>query len=1075
MKNIALFLLACFLGALIVSPSFGYAEDIQKNILIIHQVQETAALEELLDEVPFFAVVLPELKISKTPISKEMEDLMKTLQSRQEKPKILFSMGRYPKTVRGLITISKNRQKKERFLKTMESLLQKSDGIVFLFEDIFEQFSFQEKLRLAELIQEIRLLAKGKIVTGKGDQEWNLLSPEFSVWAVGNKNVIEKRVVPKKRKQMVVRRDGSKEETGLKEGKEGDTSSAPSERASDVADPRATSSGSQGSSSGVSGTTVSSSSGVVSSGGSAGGSTGSGAPNFFRPTKKFSTFIYHHGSRRPKEWINALLAEGFTDVYVSNYEPEWTGELIHLIKQLAPQIQISVIAEGDCALSLDASCGEKNLTIYKDPQRVLVSTKISETNAWLEKFGSPGERVEGILYDVEAYLGPGSFYQCENSGAFGKCSIENVLQMIKLAFVPLKNQGFRQSMVWGSSRNTSPDSGSSYSADLMKIFKAADFQQTISEVLILAYHDQFSDQDVKQGFEISEKACKELPKCPQLIPVIETNHIPSEPVASFYEEGRAAAEASLEKTKTAYGSLQSFAGQGVNWLLSYREPALVNRSVFPGNIDQEGDVKILSVQSSGNLLNPSTLKISYQISYQQTASQGVLKMLVSNGEKTKYLQEISVNTSSGSANSASIDLSFDAMKDLSAGNYEVNFFLTSDRYFNRTSSKKGNIQTVTLQKDAVSSDSGSSSGGSSGGTSGGGALVLPTPPAISLPMIFGFSNPSDILSPGSAVETLITEQAKKGVFEIPFHLGGNITPDGKDLMMGGKTPDLKSFMDLLASIEKKLNYPANTLRIRAYLRASLTAQDASADSFGPGKTSIMDPVVRQNIKTLIQQIATGNKYNLQSVRIDLITLDFEAILASNYDVQDLFAGDEGYTNQMADFIQEVKALQLGKKIGVFSAGFINKNWFPSEKATPIASPWTVSPQNFISPEDASLLFSKGLDVIVLGAYETFPDQSKVGGYVNAGTHGPLHSNFESFLKFQIQVIKDLSLDPSKNLILALPAFQSGQSPNVVLTATAVSTIQTLINSGFISKFQGEVFDFGSVDAAEQSLILNAEK
>ncbi len=1015
---------------------------LQTNVLMISKMQKNQPLEETIKSLKISHLVLPELDISekKVEFSEESRNVLQNLEKLTQKPLLLLSVGKKRESAMVLIGAESDPKKKQVLLWRMYQVLQKVDGISINFEGIFETFSFTEKLQLEKMTNDIRTLAKNakKLVAGNGKNDlkfqnrkdttvWYLNQERKSLSAssvVGKHIPEEKKVLPPRNEQKV--NIQTLPEVLVIPSKSRD---------------------------------------VFGGGASAGGPpaapqpvpppTPAPTPVFsFIPKKKFSTYVQNHGARRPQEFINEMLSEGFSEVYVSNYEPEWTGEFIHLLKASYPTIKVSVIAEGDCALAIDPTCGNKNLTIYKDPNRVLETTNIKQTNAWLLKYGSSGEKVEGIHYDVEAYLGPGSFYQCDHSGSFGKCTIDDVLSMVDLAFVPLQAQGYQQSMVWGSSRNTTPDQASSYSADLLRLFASTGFQKSVGQLVILAYSDQFSNIDVQPTFQAAETLCQKSSFCPQIIPVIETDHVPAEPSASFFEEGRQAAERMLVLTQNEEGQLASYAGQGVDTLLSYHEPALVNRAVFPGNIENEGDVKIVSVQASSSELSPAKNSITFTVNYNQTALNGVLSLQVLSLAHDKILVDASSQAAAGGNQTASLNISYQNFAQEPEGSYEVNLFLTSQKYFDRTRKKANNIQTFFLKK----------------------TVSPPKPPALSIPIIFGFSQPSDITSPNAAVEQQITDQVKKGVMDVPVYLGGNITPDGNDLKNGGQTPDFTAFNAMLSKIEKNLNFPDKSIRIRGYLRASLTAADASAQASGPGKTSIMNPSTRQNIKTLIQQIATQKKYGIDSSRLDLITFDFEDLLASNYDPADLAPSDEGFVNQIADFVKEIKQMNLGKKIGVYTTGIINKNWFPNEKAIPTGSPCKDSPRNFISKEDAQSLFAAGVDTLTLGAYVIFPLKSPpscgADPTLMPNPYEPFQDSYESYLRFHIQTIKDLNLNPSQNIIIVISVFSAN---GVVTPAISVTALQSILSSNLVNLIQAEAFDFGSLDVNERTLILNAEQ
>jgi len=1014
---------------------------LQTNVLMISKIQKNQSLEDTIKNLKITDLVLPELTISErmVDLSSESQEVIQGLKKLPTRPRIFLSLGKSRETAKMLIAAERDPKKKQVLLWRIVQVLQKADGIAINFEGIFETFAFDEKLQLEKIMNDIRTLAwkQKKLIAGNGKNDLKFQNSKNTiVWYLNQerKNVMQQ--------QSIVAKIQPKNE----EAKPSETRQLPEVLVTPQPNRE-----------------------VFGGGASPGGpapapqpvppppSPPAPTPIFsFVPKKKFASYIENHGARRPQELINELLSESFTEIYVSNYEPEWTGEFIHLLKTTNGGVHVSVVAEGDCALALDATCGNKNLSIYKDPARVLVTTNIKPTNAWLLKYGSPGEKVEGIHYDVEAYLGPGSFYQCDHNGTFGKCTIDDVIQMVDLAMVPLQSQGYQQSMVWGSSRNASPDQGSSYSADLTRLFASAGFQKSVGQLVLLAYSDQFSNVDVQPSFLAAEKFCLTTSFCPQLIPVIETDHVPAEPAASFFEEGRQAAERMLVLTQTEEENLKSYAGQGVHNLLSYHEPALVNRAVFPGNIENEGDVKILSVSASASELSPAKNSITFTVNFNQATPSGSLSLQVRSLANDTILADASSQGVSGSNQSASLTIAYQNFSQEPEGSYEVNIFLTSKKYFDRTRKKANNVQTFSLKK----------------------TINPPQSPKLSIPVIFGFSQPSDITSPSALMEQQITDQVNKGVIDIPIYLGGNVASDGSGLV---PSPNFSPFMNLLTKIETNLQFAPNTLRLRGYLRASVTKADADTQQGGAGKISLSNASVRSNVKALIRDIALNNKYQMASARLDLITLDFEAITASNYDQNDLASGDEGSVTQIAQFVSEIKTMNIGKKIGVYTAGMINKNWFPSETATPVPSPFLVSPTNYLSEEDAELLYTSGLDVIVIGAYVTFPNASTFVNN-NPTAFGPIHTDFESFLKHQITTIRNiasrnpnLNLNPINNELLLIPDFASATLPNVVSTDSAVQSLKSLINSGFSTQIHAEAFDFGSLDSTEKALILSAQQ
>lgn len=292
-----------------------------------------------------------------------------------------------------------------------------------------------------------------------------------------------------------------------------------------------------------------------------------GEDSFASNSFRRATWIWNHGSSTPQEYVQMTLNEAMTDVYLSSYDPDWAGEYIALLHQADDAISVQLIAEGACALEIDPTCGTQHLTVYSTPQQVKDYVKLDQVNAWLAT-NSPGLQVQGIHYDVEAYHGPGTFWQCENEGTYGKCTIDNYLSMVQHVMIPLYQEGLSQSVVWGSSRNTTPDTGSSYAADFQRLITNAQYQTAIDDIVILAYHDQESVSDVAEAFQVANAVC--TGNCPGIFPALETEDIGID-VVSFAEEGRAAADAALQAHIDAYGSSDSFAGVGVHWLKTYHE------------------------------------------------------------------------------------------------------------------------------------------------------------------------------------------------------------------------------------------------------------------------------------------------------------------------------------------------------------------------------------------------------------------------------------------------------------------------------------------------------------------------
>jgi len=350
-----------------------------------------------------------------------------------------------------------------------------------------------------------------------------------------------------------------------------------------------------------------------------------------------------------------------------------------------------------------------------------------------------------------------------------------------------------------------------------------------------------------------------------------------------------------------------------------------------------------------------------------------------------------------------------------------------------------------------------------------------TPPSLQLPVIIGFSSPNDVFNPGTNVKSLIESQLEKGMTEIPIYSGGNVTPDGTTLSLAGSNPpDLKNFMDMLNQIELEQKLPANTIRLRPYIRASVTSSDTSqtANPNSPGKVTLSNPHIRSNLISLIKQISNGQRFNINGDRIDEITLDFEDTTASNYDPKDVDPGDalsDSSVLTMATFIQELKQSGFTKKIGLYSLGILDPDWFPSETMNP-GSPFAVSPRNFISRSDLITLFKSGLDVYEFAAYSTFPDANGAGGFADPETYGPIHTSYQNFLSHHLQEMRSIGKDPGEHLRILIPVYSD---PNVVNLSTALSSLKNLISTGNTSKILGGVFDLGSLDALEKTMILNA--
>lgn len=341
--------------------------------------------------------------------------------------------------------------------------------------------------------------------------------------------------------------------------------------------------------------------------------------------------------------------------------------------------------------------------------------------------------------------------------------------------------------------------------------------------------------------------------------------------------------------------------------------------------------------------------------------------------------------------------------------------------------------------------------------------IVPAP-ALKAPAIFGFSSPRAVLQPTSVEEHQIIEQLKRGVTEVPVYLGGSVTPDGKELRLQGFAPDLKPFMDLLKKIEVNGGLNTGTIRLRPYLRASLTAEDASAQPSAPGKISLNDPAVRSSLISLTKELLSG-KYGLDASRVDELTLDFENITASNFDPQDLAPGDEGNVTQLASLVKELRAAGVTQKLGLYCAGILNSNWFPSETAQPVGSPFKNSPRDFVSPDDVKLLLTSGVDVLEVGAYSVFPNLSGAGGFANPNLYGPIHAEYASFVGFHIDTVKGLGFDPEKRLRLLVPVFSGS---DIVPFKDALAALKDRIRTGLVNTLQSGVFDFGNMDAQEQA-------
>jgi len=347
---------------------------------------------------------------------------------------------------------------------------------------------------------------------------------------------------------------------------------------------------------------------------------------------------------------------------------------------------------------------------------------------------------------------------------------------------------------------------------------------------------------------------------------------------------------------------------------------------------------------------------------------------------------------------------------------------------------------------------------------------------LQLPIVFGFSQPTDVINPGENVKDQIKAQVAQGVYEVPIYPGGSVSPDGSSLaLLGSNPPDLSNFMNLLTEIENEdPNLNPNDLRLRVYIRASVTTADAGppANPNSPGKFELSDLNKRTNLIDLINKLANGEIYNIDGSRIDEFTLDFEDTTASNFDPADIDTGDnidDSSISTVAIFISELKQSGFSKKVGLYSLGVLNENWFPNELETP-GSPFASSPRNWISQVDLQNLFTAGLDVFEFAAYSIFPDLNGSGGFADPTTYGPIHDGFSSFVNHHIQTIQDLGKDPQQNLRILLPVYTD---PNVIDLSTALSTLQNLVTNQIFDKIYGGVFDFGSLDANERSMILNA--
>lgn len=285
-------------------------------------------------------------------------------------------------------------------------------------------------------------------------------------------------------------------------------------------------------------------------------------------TFRRATWIWNHGTSSPQEYVNITLKENMTDIYLSSYEPDWAGEYISLIHEANPNISVQLIAEGHCALEIDPTCGAQHLTLYSDPQQVKEYVKLDAVNTWLTN-NTNGLQVSGIHYDVEAYHAPGSYWQCKNGGIYTKCQIDNYLEMVQNVLVPLQQEGLTQSVVWGSSRNTTPDAESSYELDFARLLNDVNYQTAVSDVIILAYHDEHTVADMSAAFSVANSICTEG-QCPKIFPAIETEDIGID-VVSFAEEGRVAADSSIQSHIDTYSSSDSFGGVGIHWLYPYSE------------------------------------------------------------------------------------------------------------------------------------------------------------------------------------------------------------------------------------------------------------------------------------------------------------------------------------------------------------------------------------------------------------------------------------------------------------------------------------------------------------------------
>jgi len=576
--------------------------------------------------------------------------------------------------------------------------------------------------------------------------------------------------------------------------------------------------------------------------------------------------------------------------------------------------------------------------------------------------------------------------------------------------------------------------------------------------VILAYHDQETVNDVTETFAAATQACNQG-TCPSLIPAIETDHVPSEPVVTFYEEGATIADQAILDHIAANGSHPAFAGTGIHTITSYLEPNKVDKSIFPQSIrEDERDVEITGVSVSGGVIDTNTTQITYDISLKQTASAATLKLQLMNADRSQVILDKSMPTASG-VSTYQMQVSAADLAGQADGTYDVTFFIQSTDYFDRTTPNAANN---TFQNPTISY-----------------TTPTPQPPAttnLQLPLIFGFSSPADVLNPGQNVRDQITAQVAKGVYEVPFYMGGNVTPDGMTLQLSGQEPDLTSFMTMIDGLEGALSLSAGTLRLRPYVRASLTQDDVNANPNGPGIVQLEDPNVRQNIADLVVDIAQNNRFNIQSTRVDEVTLDFEDLLAANYDLNDLKAATDvvagqarGDVSLVDDVISRIPSSR-SFKVGLYSLGILSEFWFPSENANP-GSPFSVSPRNFIAQQDLNDLYANGLDVFEFAAYVIFPDLNGAGGFATPATYGPIHSDYNGFISAHIQAVQNAGKDPNTDLRILIPVYTD---PDVIDLATALSTLQSFLQNMTLSQIFGGVFDFGSLDSNEQTQILNAQ-